>query len=380
MNPAKLILDDGTEFHGFSFGSPRNTTGELIFNTTMVGYCELLTDPTFAGQVLTLTWPLVGNSGVPPQTEDRSVRRFFESNRIWPCGLVVSEYSPQFSHWNAVRSLGDWLKEEGVPAITGIDTRALAKRIREKGTVVGQIVVDVPGSAGILPASSQAGSLRPQVNLTAEVSCKEIIEYEPSPHSPLPTPHSSPSILLLDLGVKNSVIRNLTGRGAKVVRVPWNHDFTKMEYDGLVLSNGPGDPAFLGETVENVKKAIHLGRPIFGIGMGNLVLGKAAGAETFRLPFGHRTSNQPVRLCGTDRTHVTPQNHGFALDPSRLPDDWEQWFVNLNDGTCEGIRHKTKPFFAVQFHPENCGGPRNRENVYDLFFSQLKPHQSEPRT
>jgi len=357
MDPAKLILEDGTEFHGFSFGSPRNTTGELIFNTTMVGYCELLTDPTFAGQVLTLTWPLVGNSGVPPQTEDRSVRQFFESNRIWPCGLVVSEYSPQYSHWNAVRSLGDWLKEEGVPAITGIDTRALTKRIREKGSTLGRIVVENGEKV-------ENGDPR-KCNLTAEVSCKEIIEYEPS---------SKPSstILLVDLGTKNSVIRNLTSRGAKVVRVPWNHDFTTMEYDGLVLSNGPGDPAFLGEVVEKIKKAINLGKPIFGIGMGNLLLGQAAGAGTIRLPFGHRTSNQPVRLCGTDRTHITPQNHSFAVDPAGLPSDWEQWFVNLNDGTCEGIRHKTKPFFGVQFHPEHCGGPQNRENIYDLFFERLK--------
>jgi len=354
---AKLVLEDGTEYHGFSFGSPRNTTGELIFNTSMVGYCELLTDPTFAGQVLTLTWPLVGNSGVPPQTEDRSVRQFFESNRIWPCGLVVSEYSPHYSHWNATRSLGDWLTEEGVPAITGIDTRSLAKRIREKGTMLGKIIVE----GGTTDEGSEESR-----NLTAKVSCKEIIEY-----SPLTTNHSPLTTILLDLGVKNNVLRNLLSRGAKVIRVPWDYDFTKLEYDGLVLSNGPGDPAFLGEAVENIKKAITIGKPIFGIGMGNLLLGQAAGAETFRLPFGHHSSNQPVRLCGTDRTYVTPQNHNFAIDPKRLESDWEPWFTNLNDGTCEGIRHKTKSFFATQFHPEHCGGPKGRENIYDLFFTRL---------
>ena len=324
----------------------------------MVGYCEMLTDPTFAGQVLTLTWPLVGNTGVPPQTEDRSVRQFFESNRIWPCGLVVSEYSPQYSHWNAAGSLGDWLKEEGVPAITGIDTRSLARRIREKGTMFGKIVVE-EGTSDERSEESR--------NLTAEVSCKEIIEYEPTKSILYPLS----SILLLDLGVKNNVIRNLTARGAKVTRVPWDYDFTKLEYDGLVLSNGPGDPAFLGKAVENIKKAIEIGKPIFGIGMGNLLLGQAVGAETFRLPFGHHSSNQPVRLCGTNRTYVTPQNHNFAINPKRLESGWEPWFENLNDGTCEGIRHKTKPFFATQFHPEHCGGPKNRENIYDLFFAQL---------
>ena len=357
---AKLVLEDGTEYHGHSFGSSRNTSGELIFNTTMVGYCEALTDPTFAGQVLTLTWPLVGNSGVPPQTEDRGVRQFFESSRIWPRGLVVSEYSPHYSHWNAVRPLADWLQEENVPAITGIDTRAIAKRIRDKGTMLGRIEV-----TGVKWDTPEEKTFDPRKrNMIAEVSCKETIEYEPNAEL-------RATVLLIDCGVKNSVIRNLTNRGAKVIRVPWNHDISGMKYDGVVISNGPGDPAFAGETVENIKRAIAMDKPVFGICIGNLLLGQAVGAKMVRLPFGHHSSNQPVKLCGADRTYVTPQNHNFTIDPKSLSSDWEPWFENLNDGTCAGIRHKTKPFMAVQFHPEHCGGPKDSENLYDKFFEMV---------
>ncbi|MGL6196246.1 MAG: glutamine-hydrolyzing carbamoyl-phosphate synthase small subunit [Thermoguttaceae bacterium] len=360
---ARLVLEDGTEFHGFSFGSTSPTTscsGEVVFNSTMVGYCESLTDPTLAGQILTLTWPLVGNTGVPPQAEENGLQKFFESKRIWVNGLIVSEYSPQYSHWNAVRSLGDWLAEEGVPAITGVDTRALAQHLRDKGTMSGKILIE-----GVAANEKPANK-----NLVAEVSCNEVIEYEPT--ATAGNNGKTPTVVLVDCGVKNNVIRSLTSRGVKVVRVPWNHDFTTMNYDGLVISNGPGDPSAAEETVANIQKAIKIGKPIFGICFGNLLLGKAAGAKTFRLRFGHHTSNQPVQQCGTDRTHVTPQNHGYALDPLGLASGWEQWFVNLNDKTCEGIRHKTAPFFGTQFHPENCGGPKNSENIYDMFVKTIK--------
>ena len=376
--PARLVLEDGTIFTGESFGATRCCSGEVIFNTSMFGFCETLTDPTFAGQILTLTWPLIGNCGVPPQTEDRGVRQFFESNRIWPRGLVVSEYSEKYSHWHAVRSLADWLKEENIPALTGVDTRAIAKHLREKGTMLGTIEIAGEDEMAVAAGNSKTATDSAakddtdprKTNLFSTVSCKEIIEYEPNADE-IGNKKSVPRVVLVDCGTKNSVIRNLLKRGAKVIRVPWNHDFTAMDYDGVVISNGPGDPGFASETVANVKKALDRGKPIFGICMGNLILGKAAGAGTFRLRFGHHSSNQPVQLCGTDRTHVTPQNHGFAIDPLRLSDGWEQWFINLNDGTCAGLRHKTKPFFSVQFHPENCGGPKNSENIYDLFFTKI---------
>ncbi len=360
MKKARLVLEDGTEFFGESFGAPHSTSGEVVFNTAVSGYCETLTDPSCIGQILTMTWPIFGAYGVPPLTEEAGMRRFFESNRIWPRGLVVTEYSPEYSHWNAVRSLGDWLREEDVPAITGIDTRALAKKIRDQGTMLGKIVIE---DEKIEEFSDPIKS-----NLIAEVSCREIIEYVPETGRS----DANPTIVLLDCGTKNSTIRALLDRGANVVRVPWDYDFADMPYDGLLISDGPGDPHFAEETVANIKKAFEIGKPIFGIGMGHLLLGRAAGAEAFRLRFGHHGHNQPVVQCNTDRAFVTNQHHTFALDPLRLSTGWEEWFVNLNDGSCEGIRHKHAPFFGVQFSPNLSEGSKNAENFYETFFSKLK--------
>lgn len=376
MTAARLVLEDGSVFPGDSFGAAISSAGEVVFNTAMTGYTESLTDPSYAGQILTMTWPLVGNYGVPPHVLENGFQKFFESDKIWVKGLIVSEYSQTYSHWNAVESLADWLKRENIPAISGIDTRALTKRLREKGTMLGKIEVGEPSEVGKPSEANQTATRSAQLssrfydpskeNLIALCSCKEIAEYKITSSPSLLTAKSK-RIVLVDCGAKNNIIRSLITRGATVIRVPWNYDFSTLDYDGVMLSNGPGDPAMANETVENIKKAFEKNKPIFGICMGNQLLARAAGATTYRLRYGHRGHNQPVILPGSNQTWITSQNHGYAVDPLRLGDNWEASYVNLNDGTCEGIRHKTKPFFSVQFHPEACGGPRDSGILFDRF-------------
>ncbi len=383
MTAARLVLEDGAVFPGESFGAAVSSAGEVVFNTAMTGYTESLTDPSYAGQILAMTWPLVGNYGVPPHLLENGIQKFFESNQIWVKGLVVSEYSQQYSHWNAVESLSQWMEREGIPGISGIDTRALTKRLRERGTMLGKIVVDDPAGKPQDVEFYDPG----KVNLIAQCSCTEITEYKAvgsrqeavvnsefstslnnsSRNSQLATRNSNIRIALIDCGAKNNILRSLLRRGATVIRVPWNFDVTTIDYDGLMISNGPGDPQMAEETVENIKKAFELNKPIFGICMGNQLLARAAGATTYRMRYGHRGHNQPVILQGTHQTWITSQNHGYAVDPLRLSDDWEPSYINLNDGTCEGIAHKSKPFSSVQFHPEASGGPRDAGVLFDRF-------------
>lgn len=357
---AVLILEDGTEFEGFSFGAEKSVSGEVVFNTAMLGYPETLTDPSYRGQILTLTYPLIGNYGVPPFDEEGGMLRNFESNAVQISALVVTDYSEQFSHWNAVMSLADWLKQSGVPAICGVDTRRLTKHIREKGAMLGKVVIGGQPE----PERFTDPNLR---NLVAEVSTAEIKTYGGD---------GGVTIALIDCGVKYNIIRSLVRRGAKVVRVPWDYDVTAIEWDGLMLANGPGNPETVRETVENIRKAMKLGKPIFGICMGNQLLSMAAGASTYKMKYGHRSHNQPVLEVGTNRAMITSQNHGYAVDPANLPDEWEPWFVNLNDGTNEGIRHKTLPFSSVQFHPEATSGPVDSEILFDKFIETVKRHKN----
>ena len=349
--PATLLLGNGRVMEGWSFGFDGSTEGEVVFSTSMVGYPESLTDPSYEGQILCVSYPLVGNYGIPDMSvgPDGLVLRA-ESERIHVQGLVIADYSENYSHWDAVKSLGDWLKEQGVPGISGIDTRALTRMIREEGAMPGRIVVD-----GI-PMSGT-----PVKHPVARVSCREVITYGKGPKR----------VVLVDCGVKHNILRCLVARGVEVVRVPWDYDFTGMDYDGLFLSNGPGDPAVCHETIDHVRTALSQDRPIFGVCLGSQILSLAAGAKTFKLLYGHRSHNQPVRLVGTNRCFITSQNHGYAVDTDTLPEGWEPFFVNLNDGTNEGIRHRTKPFFATQFHPEASGGPVDTEFLFDEFISKL---------
>lgn len=355
---ATLILDDGSVFRGFSFGYEKPATGEVVFNTAMTGYPESLTDPSYAGQLMVLTYPLVGNYGVPVRTfRTDGIATFMESEKIHAEALIISDYSSEYSHWNAEESLADWLKAEKVPGIYGIDTRALTKKLRAHGVMMGKIVI------GENTDEALAFGRYDQVNYVDRVSCKEIITYGEG--------EGKKRVVLVDCGVKHNILRSLLKRNVTVVRVPWDYDFNKMEYDGLFISNGPGDPDTCEVAVRHIRAALKGDKPICGICMGNQLLAKAGGASIYKLKYGHRSHNQPVRMAGTDRCFITSQNHGYAVDNDTLGAEWEPLFINMNDGTNEGIRHKTKPFFSSQFHPEACSGPTDTEFIFDKFVALL---------
>ena len=359
MKKATLILEDGSRFEGESFGCEKPVTGEVVFNTAMTGYPESLTDPSYAGQLMVLTYPLVGNYGVPSfSMEENGLPTYMESGRIHAEALIVSDYSETFSHWNARESLGDWLKREQVPGLTGIDTRRLTKVLREHGVMMGKVVFD---------AQEESFCKYPdyaQVNYVDQVSCKEIIRYNEG---------AGKKVVLIDCGVKANILRLLLKREVEVIRVPWDYDFHALHYDGLFISNGPGDPDTCEATVRNIRRAMQDERlPIFGICMGNQLLAKAGGASVYKLKYGHRSHNQPVRMAGTSRCFITSQNHGYAVDSDTLVGEWEPWFVNMNDGSNEGIRHRTNPWFSVQFHPESASGPTDTAFLFDKFVELLK--------
>lgn len=358
MRNVTLVLEDGTKFHGKSFGYETPVAGEVVFNTAMMGYPESLTDPSYAGQLMTLTYPLVGNYGVPPFSfEDNGLPTFMESDKIYASAIIVADYSESYCHWNAVESLADWLKREKVPGITGIDTRELTKVLREHGVMMGKILFD--DEPDNIPTAEYEG-----VNFVDKVSCKEIIRYNEG---------ADKKVVLVDCGVKANIIRCLINRGCEVIRVPWDYDYTDMEFDGLFLANGPGDPDMCEKAVNIIKKQMERSdKPICGICMGNQLLAKAAGATIYKLKYGHRSHNQPVRMVGTDKCFVTSQNHGYAVDAKTLGTEWEELFVNMNDGSNEGIRHKSKPWFSSQFHPEACSGPVDTEFMFDKFVESMK--------
>ena len=351
--PFHLVLEDGTVFEGKSFGYEKAVAGEVVFNTAMVGYPESLTDPSYAGQLLAITFPLVGNYGVPNDTFQNGLSTFYESEKIQATALIISDFSFEYSHWNAVKSLSDWLKENEVPGIFGVDTRELTKLVREKGTMKGKL---------IFPDGEDIEFINPDdENQIAKVSCDEVITYG----------NGSKKVVLVDCGVKHNIIRCLLKRDTTVIRVPWDYDFNQLEFDGLFISNGPGDPSYATPTVKNIKTYMETQKPIFGICMGNQLLSVAGGAKTYKLKYGHRSHNQPVQLEGTQRAFITSQNHGFAVDNATLSDEWKPLFVNMNDGTNEGIRHATNPWFSAQFHPEAASGPTDTEFLFDVFLKTL---------
>lgn len=354
----KLILEDGKEFNGFSFGCEKSVSGEVVFNTAMTGYPESLTDPSYKGQILTLTYPIVGNYGVPGNLTEDSMYKFFESYALHISGLIISDYTEEYSHWNANRSLGNWLKEFGIPGIYGIDTRELTKILREEGTMLGKIVFDNQDVALYDPN---------QDNLVEQVSIREKKVFGNGKYR----------ILLIDCGVKYNIIRNLLQRDTTVVLVPWDHDISKESYDGLFISNGPGDPKQCGITISNLKKALDGNVPIYGICLGNQLLALAAGADTYKLKYGHRSHNQPVLLRNTNKAYITSQNHGFAIDNATLPEVWEPLFINLNDQTNEGMKHRSKPFFSTQFHPEASSGPKDTEFLFDEFIELVARYKQQ---
>lgn len=384
-------MENGLCLEGMSFGYDGPCSGELVFSTAMVGYPESLTDPSYEGQILCVSYPIVGNYGIPAMTKDEwGVCLGFESEKIHVRGLVISDYSGKFSHYDAVKSLGQWLREEKIPAICGIDTRHLTQLLRDNGTLSASIA---PSEEGIPPEThATLGNDTPKIsrfsgapllaprkviersetvsegipssaggNLAAVVSCKEQISYG----------KGNKRVVLVDCGVKHQILHCLLQRGIEVLRVPWDTDVNAIDADGIMISNGPGDPAACIPAIEHIRKAMEGSRPIFGICLGNQIMSLAAGASTYKMKYGHRSHNQPVRMCGTDRCFITSQNHGYAVDTSTLGSDWEPYFVNLNDGTSEGIRHRSKPFFSAQFHPEASSGPTDTEFLFDEFISAL---------
>ncbi len=358
----KLALKDGTVIEGKSFGAPVSGCGEIVFTTGMTGYVETLTDPSYTGQIVVFTYPLIGNYGVPE-------RRFFESDKIHAAGVVLSEGSLGHSHHASKGSLSDWLKKEGIPAITGVDTRELTKRLRTEGTILGELMSDksTTKTKDIKDPNTE--------NLVAKVSTKKRVVYG----------NGSLKVILIDCGVKENIVRAIVRPETTVIRVPWDYDFSKEKFDGILISNGPGDPAKCIKTIENIKKAFKSGKPILGICLGVQLLALAAGAKTYKLTFGHRSQNQPCldvtsgkspdsAKASPGRCYITSQNHGFAVKESTLPPDWEVWFKNSNDESVEGIKHKTKPWRAVQFHPEACPGPTDTAWIFEDFLKDMKKH------
>lgn len=339
----KLLLHDGSALPGRLHGARRSVSGEVVFNTGMVGYTEALTDPSYAGQILVLTYPLVGNYGVPGD---------FESERIQASALVVSEMALEYSHARATQSLPQWLEQQGIPCLSGVDTRALAKRLRDSGSMLGKL----------LAGEADVPFVDPNLeNLVGAVSWREKEVY----------PGGKKTVVLVDCGAKASILAELRARGLTVIRVPSAYDFLKEDFDAVLVSNGPGDPSMCEATVANLALAMRLGRPIMGICLGHQLLALAAGARTYKLKFGHRGHNQPCVETGTGRCFITSQNHGYAVEPDSLPSGWEPWFTNANDGSNEGMRHVSKPFMSVQFHPEAAPGPVDSRGLFDRFVEMI---------
>lgn len=339
-----LLLEDGTFFEGEIVGARKSVSGEVVFNTGMVGYTESLTDPSYFGQILVFTYPLIGNYGITKED--------FESDGIKVKALIINSLCENPSHWSSKKTIKDWLKEEGVSSLSGIPTRTLTKILRERGTMLGKIIIDGIDTEFYDPNRE---------NIVSKVSCKEIHEYG----------RGETRIVLVDCGVKKGIIRELLKRGLKVIVVPWDYDFTGMKYEGVVISNGPGNPKMCDKTIDIVKKLLEDDRPVLGICLGNQIMAISAGMDTYKLKYGHRSQNQPCLEFKSGKCYITSQNHGFAVK-EELKDDWMVWFTNANDGTIEGIRHRKKPFLSVQFHPEGSPGPKDTDFVFDEFLSFVK--------
>lgn len=362
---AKLILSDGTVFEGESFGAAIDTDGEVVFNTGMAGYPESLTDPSYRGQILTFTYPLIGNYGVPSEElNEHGFSKNFESEHIHVRGVIVSQVSNDFSHYTAVSSLQRWMEHHKIPGITGIDTRALTKKLREHGVMLGRIVQGDSNDFGSVADPNEQ-------NLVAEVSCKDVVTYKPE------NPNGV-SMICYDCGIKRNILRSWLKRGVTVHRVPWNYDLasSNLSYDAVFISNGPGDPKKCTDTITNIKWAIDNNIPTFGICLGNQLLSLAIGGDTYKLKYGHRGCNQPCiehDTAGemTKKCIITSQNHGFAVS-EKLPAGWLPWFTNANDNTVEGIRHESGKFLSVQFHPEATPGPEDADYLFDEFLRLLQ--------
>ena len=366
---AVLILEDGTFFVGKGFGTSKKTSGEVVFSTSMVGYPEALTDPSYKGQILTLTYPLVGNYGVPPFDLNFGLPLYFESDRIQVQGLVIHELCHNPHHWASTRTLDKWLSDEGIPGIYGVDTRHITKKLRAHGVMLGILHVCEAGEEPNLDQLLAQAKSIPDPNLTDlvwQVSVKAPVHYKVG---------GKHTVVLIDCGVKYSIIRNLLKRGISVVRVPYDFSAKEvMEYkpSGVFLSNGPGDPKTCAATIDCIRELAEE-VPLMGICLGAQILTLALGGDTYKLKYGHRSQNQPALDLKTNRCYITTQNHGYAIaNESIKKTPLDAWFLNPNDKTVEGVKHKTKPVFAVQWHPEASPGPYDTEFLFDTFAKTLE--------
>jgi carbamoyl-phosphate synthase small subunit len=369
---AILVLEDGTSFEGYGFGAKRKVSGEVVFSTSMVGYPEALTDPSYQGQILTFTYPLVGNYGVPAKENDYGVFRYFESEKIRVSGILIHELCEKPHHWASVKTLNDWLEEEKIPGIFGIDTRKLTKKLRTKGVMLG--VMEVWDNEEEHNFEKLKKEIRKIVDpnlrdLVGEVTVEEPINYRG-------IGSLRKHVALIDCGVKHGILRNLVKRGIDITRVPYDFSANEiLEYDpdGIVISNGPGDPKVCDATIETISELIDEKIPIMGVCLGNQILALAFEGDTYKLRYGHRSQNQPVLDLRTNRCYITTQNHGYSVRPSSLEEsDLELRFVNANDQTNEGIEHNKKAIFGFQWHPEASPGPYDTEFLFDEFLRVMK--------
>jgi len=362
---AVLVLEDGSLFFGLSFGAAEKVLGEVVFSTSMVGYPEALTDPSYQGQILTLTYPLIGNYGVPSRETEFDIPLYFESDGIKVTGFIINELCERPYHWASVKTLDQWLKEEGVPGIFGIDTRRLTKKLRVQGVMLGILEVCEEGEEPDIEKLTKEAKDIPDPNLrdlVKEVTIKEPILHEAG---------GNRGVVLIDCGTKYSILRNLLRRSFNVLRVPYDFSAKEiLEYKprGVVVSNGPGDPKKCDKTIECVRELLEGKVPVMGICLGNQILALASGGDTYKLKYGHRSQNQPALDLETGRCYITTQNHGYAVSPDSLKGtDVAVWFINANDKTVEGIKCTGKPAFGVQWHPEAAPGPYDTEFLFDEF-------------
>ncbi len=370
--PAMFTIKDGPIFHGKSFGAKANISGEAVFTTSLVGYPESMTDPSYRGQILVFTQPLIGNYGVPSAARDEyGLLKYFESPNIQACGVVVADVALQYSHWTAVESLSEWCAREGVPAITGVDTRAIVTHLREQGSSLGKITVGEEYDADEDEAYDDPAS----INLVKKVSTKAPFH--------VPSPVGDAHIALIDCGVKENIMRSLVSRGASVTCLPYDYPIHKTahHFDGVFISNGPGDPTHCRVTSDNLRKLMNSSQiPIMGICLGHQLLAIAAGASTTKMKYGNRAHNIPALDLNTGKCHITSQNHGYAVDPATLPSDFKEYFTNLNDGSNEGMIHKSRPIFSTQFHPEAKGGPLDSSYLFDSYIKSVKAYKDTQDT
>jgi carbamoyl-phosphate synthase small subunit len=379
-----FTIRDGPVFHGKSFGAKSNISGEAVFTTSLVGYPESLTDPSYRGQILVFTQPLIGNYGVPSSARDESgLLKYFESPNIQAVGVVVADVAEQYSHWTAVESLSEWCAREGVPAISGVDTRAIVTYLREQGSSLARVTIGEEYDAD----QDEAFVDPEQINLVRKVSTKAPFHVSAAD----PTAH----VAVIDCGVKENILRSLIGRGASVTAFPFDYPIHKVahHFDGVFISNGPGDPTHCQDTVYHLRKLMDSSQvPVFGICLGHQLLALAAGARTVKLKYGNRAHNIPALDLTTGRCHITSQNHGYAVDASTLPNDWKPYFLNLNDNSNEGMLtvmievrswltylsgliHKSRPIFSTQFHPEAKGGPLDSAYLFDMYLENVHKYK-----